>query len=187
MVDLAAFLYYKILTRYFAPGHDQDVFPERETDEAQELAEPGEIEWTQTEEQELKYESAGAASADGLTLPEDALASMPEYLQRNFGPSFRTEQAMREIERAVCTGIHEERKLLFTDGLAREAYEGTDPRAQSLRASYEKNLEMLRTHEAAARQGAGLPQRAKPAQRAGDLPRRPRHARQCGAVEGRTL
>jgi len=55
-----------ILTRYFAPGHDQDVFPERETDEAQELAEPGEIEWTQTEEQELKYESAGAASADGL-------------------------------------------------------------------------------------------------------------------------
>ena len=78
---------------------------------------------------------------------------MPEYLQRNFGPSFRTEQAMREIERAVCTGIHEERKLLFTDGLAREAYEGTDPRAQSLRASYEKNLEMLRTHGDAARQG----------------------------------
>ena len=153
LVDLAAFLYRKILTRYFAPGHDQDVFPERETDEAQELAEPGEIEWTQTEEQELKYESAGAASADGLTLPEDALASVPEYLQRNFGPSFRTEQAMREIERAVCTGIHEERKLLFTDGLAREAYEGTDPRAQSLRASYEKNLEMLRTHEDAARQG----------------------------------
>ena len=58
LVDLAAFLYRKILTRYFAPGHDQDVFPERETDEAQELAEPGEIEWTQTEEQELKYESA---------------------------------------------------------------------------------------------------------------------------------
>lgn len=78
---------------------------------------------------------------------------MPEYLQRNFGPSFRTEQAMRGIERAVCTGIHEERKLLFTDGLAQEAYEGTDPRAQSLRASYEKNLEMLRTHEDAARQG----------------------------------
>jgi len=60
---------------------------------------------------------------------------------------------MRGIERAVCTGIHEERKLLFTDGLAQEAYEGTDPRAQSLRASYEKNLEMLRTHEDAARQG----------------------------------
>ena len=37
--------------------------------------------------------------------------------------------------------------------LAQEAYECTDPRAQSLRASYEKNLEMLRTHEDAARQG----------------------------------
>lgn len=153
LVDLAAFLYYKILTRYFAPGHDQDVFPERETDEAQELAEPGEIEWTQTEEQELKYESAGAASADGLTLPEDALSSVPEYLQRNFGPSFRTEQAMREIERAVCTGIHEERKLLFTDGLSEDAYEGSEPRAQSLRASRDGNLKMLQEHEDAARQG----------------------------------
>ena len=153
LVDLAAFLYYKILTRYFAPGHDQDVFPERETDEAQELAEPGEIEWTQTEEQELKYESAGAASADGLTLPEDALSSVPEYLQRNFGPSFRTEQAMREIERAVCTGIHEERKLLFTDGLSADAYEGSEPRAQSLRASRDGNLKMLKEHEDAARQG----------------------------------
>lgn len=25
---------------------------------------------------------------------------------RNFGPSFQTEQAMEEIESAVCTGIH---------------------------------------------------------------------------------
>ena len=153
LVDLAAFLYRKILTRYFAPGHDQDVFPERETDEAQELAEPGEIEWTQTEEQELKYESAGVASADGLTLPEDALDGIPEYLVRNFGPGFRTEQEMEEIESAVCTGIHEERKLLFTDGLSAEAYEGNEPRAQSLRASRESNLNMLEEHEDAARQG----------------------------------
>ncbi len=153
LVDLAAFLYRKILTRYFAPGHDQDVFPERETDEAQELAEPGEIEWTQTEEQELKYESAGVASADGLTLPDDALDGIPEYLVRNFGPGFRTEQEMEEIERAVCTGIHEERKLLFTDGLSAEAYEGNEPRAQSLRASRESNLTMLEEHEDAARQG----------------------------------
>lgn len=153
LVDLAAFLYRKILTRYFAPGHDQDVFPERETDEAQELAEPGEIEWTQTEEQELKYESAGVASADGLTLPEDALDGIPEYLVRNFGPGFRTEQEMEEIESAVCTGIHEERKLLFTDGLSAEAYEGNEPRAQSLRASRESNLNMLKEHEDAARQG----------------------------------
>ena len=153
LVDLAAYLYRKILTRYFAPDHDQDVFPERETDEAQELAEPGEIEWTQTEELELQYDKAGEASADGLVLPDDALASIPDYLARNFGPSFQTDQAMEEIESAVCTGIHEERKLLFTDGLSEDAYEGSEPRAQSLRASRDGNLKMLQEHEDAARQG----------------------------------
>ncbi len=153
LVDLAALLYRKIFTRYFAPGHDRDILPERETDEAQELAAPGEIEWTQTEQQELRYEKAGEAAADGLTLPDDALAGIPDHLARNFGPSFRTEQAMAEIERAVCTGIHKERKLLFTDGLPPEAYEGEEPRAQSLRASRDSNLAMLREHEDAARQG----------------------------------
>ena len=72
---------------------------------------------------------------------------------RNFGPSFQTEQAMEEIESAVCTGIHEERKLLFTDGLSADAYEGSEPRAQSLRASRDGNLKMLQEHEDAARQG----------------------------------
>ena len=72
---------------------------------------------------------------------------------RNFGPSFQTEQAMKEIESAVCTGIHEERKLLFTDGLSADAYEGSEPRAQSLRASRDGNLKMLQEHEDAARQG----------------------------------
>ena len=86
-------------------------------------------------------------------MPDDALDGIPEYLVRNFGPGFRTEQEMEEIESAVCTGIHEERKLLFTDGLSAEAYEGNEPRAQSLRASRESNLNMLEEHEDAARQG----------------------------------
>lgn len=60
---------------------------------------------------------------------------------------------MEEIESAVCTGIHEERKLLFTDGLSADAYEGSEPRAQSLRASRDGNLKMLQEHEDAARQG----------------------------------
>ena len=102
---------------------------------------------------ELQYDKAGEASADGLVLPDDALAGIPEYLMRNFGPSFQTEQAMEEIESAVCTGIHEERKLLFTDGLSADAYEGSEPRAQSLRASRDGNLKMLQEHEDAARQG----------------------------------
>lgn len=154
LVELAALLYRKIFIRYFAPDHNQDILPERETEEWEPAAEPGDIEWTQTEEMELQYDKAGEASADGLVvLPDDALAGIPEYLMRNFGPSFQTEQAMEEIESAVCTGIHEERKLLFTDGLSADAYEGSEPRAQSLRASRDGNLKMLQEHEDAARQG----------------------------------
>ena len=153
LVELAALLYRKIFIRYFAPDHNQDILPERETEEWEPAAEPGDIEWTQTEELELQYDKAGESSADGLVLPDDALAGIPEYLMRNFGPSFQTEQAMEEIESAVCTGIHEERKLLFTDGLSADAYEGSEPRAQSLRASRDGNLKMLQEHEDAARQG----------------------------------
>ena len=154
LVELVALLYRKIFIRYFAPDHNQDILPERETEEWEPAAEPGDIEWTQTEEMELQYDKAGEASADGLVvLPDDALAGIPDYLARNFGPSFQTEQAMEEIESAVCTGIHEERKLLFTDGLSADAYEGSEPRAQSLRASRDGNLKMLQEHEDAARQG----------------------------------
>ena len=153
LVDLASLLYRKIFTRYFAPGHDQDVLPERAVDEPwEDGTEPGEIEQTETQ-QELTYEKADGDAADGFVLPDDALADIPDYLARNFGPSFQTEKTMEEIERAVCTGIHEERKLLFTDGLPPEAYEGGTPRAQSLRASRDGNLAMLHVHEDAARQG----------------------------------
>ena len=153
LVELAALLYRKIFIRYFAPDHNQDILPERETEEWESAAEPGDIEWTQTEQRELQYDKAGEASGESLTLPDDALDGIPEYLVRNFGPGFRTEQEVEEIESAVCTGIHEERKLLFTDGLSAEAYEGNEPRAQSLRASRESNLNMLEEHEDAARQG----------------------------------
>lgn len=65
LVELAALLYRKIFIRYFAPDHNQDILPERETEECEPAAEPGDIEWTQTEELELQYDKAGEASADG--------------------------------------------------------------------------------------------------------------------------
>lgn len=102
LVELAALLYRKIFIRYFAPDHNQDILPERETEEWEPAAEPGDIEWTQTEEMELQYDKAGEASADGLSA---------------------------------------------------DAYEGSEPRAQSLRASRDGNLKMLQEHEDAARQG----------------------------------
>jgi nitric oxide reductase activation protein len=59
---------------------------------------------------------------------------------------------MDEIEGMVCTGIHEGRKLLFTDGLPESAYEGNTGRAESLNASRETNLKMLQDHADSARQ-----------------------------------
>jgi len=44
LVELAALLYRKIFIRYFAPDHNQDILPERETEEWEPAAEPGDIE-----------------------------------------------------------------------------------------------------------------------------------------------
>ena len=105
------------------------------------------------EQPELKYEKASMAMADGVVLSEEALAAIPDYLAQNFGPSFQTEKAAREMEQAVCVGIHEGRRLLLTDGLPESAYEGTSSRASALRACREGNLRMLEEHEDSARQG----------------------------------
>lgn len=155
LVDQAVRLYKKIFTRYFAPGHSQDILPDTECPEDGAYSEWEEDLSPEPDEtrQELKYEKAGLGTADGVLLPEEALAAIPEYLARNFGPSFQTEQDARKMEQAVCTGIHEGRRLLLTDGLPDSAYEGDSPRAGSLRACREANLRMLEEHRDSARQG----------------------------------
>ena len=92
-------------------------------------------------------------TTDGIVLSEEALAGIPEYLAKYFGPSFKTEKAMEEIERSVCVGIHEGRKLLFTDGLPESAYREASARAEALRACRDANLRMLEEHRDSARQG----------------------------------
>ena len=156
LVDQAVLLYKKIFTRYFAPDHSQDILPNPEYgagelwDEEDPLAEGAEPEEFQSE---LNYEKTDLTASDGLLMSEEALAAVPEYLAKNFGPSFQTEQAMREIERTVCTGIHEGRRLLFTDGLPDSAYEEDSPRAGALKASRDANLRMLEENMDSARQG----------------------------------
>ena len=160
LVEQAALLYKKVFTRYFAPDHSRDelaVYELSEDDlwEGNYAAPEGEAPRKPEEEQsdpELKYENAGAL-AEELVLSEEALAAIPEYLAKNFGPSYQTERAMEEIEGAVCVGVHEERRLLFTDGLPEEAYEGQTDQAAALRACRDANLRMLEEHEDAARQG----------------------------------
>lgn len=156
LVDQSVLLYKKIFTRYFAPDHSQDILPNPEYgagelwDEEDPLAEGAEPDEFQSE---LNYEKTDLTASDGLLMSEEALAAVPEYLAKNFGPSFQTEQAMREIERTVCTGIHEGRRLLFTDGLPDSAYEEDSPRAGALKASRDANLRMLEENMDSARQG----------------------------------
>ena len=159
LVDQAVLVYKKVFTKYFAPDHSHDELSRYEVSddelwegnyEAPDLDEPAKPE---DEEQELKYDKADTSTMDGIVLPEEALAAIPEYLAKNFGPSFQTEKAMKEIEGAVCVGIHEGRKLLFTDGLPESAYEGTSAAAQVLSACRDANLNMLKENEDSARQG----------------------------------
>ena len=158
LVEQAVLLYKKVYTQFVAPDHSMDALPLGEISdelwEGDHLAPEAEIPpEPEEEQQELTYEKASTLSDDGIVLSEEALAAVPEHLSKNFGPSFLTEAAMQEIEGAVCTGIHEGRKLLFTDGLPESAYEGSSARASALRSHREVNLQMLTEHEDAARQG----------------------------------
>lgn len=158
LVEQAVLLYKKVFTRYFAPDHSHDELSKFEISDDDlwegNYAAPDREELSQLDEQqELKYDKASAATADGIELSDEAMAAIPEYLAKNFGPSFQTERVMKEIQDAVCVGIHQERKLLFTDGLPESAYEGTSAIAEALRASRDANLRMLEEHQDAARQG----------------------------------
>ncbi len=158
LVEQAVYLCKKIFIRYFAPDHNQDILPwNTEEDDSiwdgdSLLPEQDDIPEPEETLLDLKYEKASAIMADDMVLSEEALAAVPEYLAKNFGPSYQTEKAMEEIEGAVCTGIHEGRRLLFTDGLPERAYQETDARGCALKACLEANLRMLEEHEDSARQ-----------------------------------
>ena len=159
LVNQAVLLYKKVYTKYFAPDHSHDDLSQFEVSdddlwegkyEGPEKNEPTE---PNDPEMELSYDKAKDLSADEVILSEEALAAVPDYIAKNFGPSFQTEKAAKEIADAVCVGIHEERKLLFTDGLPESAYEGNSAAAEVLRACRDANLNMLKENQDSARQG----------------------------------
>ena len=156
LVEQAVLLYKKVYTQFVAPDHSMDALPlgdiSEEAWEGDHAAPEAELPPDPEEQRELTYEKANTQTSDGFELSEEALAAVPEHLAKNFGPSFLTEKAMLEIENAVCTGIHEGRKLLFTDGLPESAYEDASARAEALRAHRDANLRMLSEHEDSARQ-----------------------------------
>ena len=159
LVLQAVKLYKLIITRYFAPDHDRDPVPEHEIFEDGEFAgehlEPEREQEKEPEslERELKFVTFSNLSDGAFELSADALASIPAYLEKNFGPSFKTEREMQEIERTACTGIHEERRLLFTDGLPESVYSETGDRARSAIRCREANRKMLAEHADSVRVG----------------------------------
>lgn len=157
LVAQAVRLYKKIFTWYFAPDHSHDILPvfELSDDDVWKGEHPAldQNDPPEPDETQLNYEKASPLSVEGVILSDEALAAVPAYLTQNFGPSYQTEKAQKAMEDAVCIGIHEGRRLLFTNGLPKQAYQGDSPRAESLRRSRDANLRMLEEHADSARQG----------------------------------
>ena len=158
LVEQAVLLYKKVYLRYVSPDHSRDEMDRYEVFQddlwegehtVPEAEEPPEL---REDMEELTYERANLLAPDEVLLSEEALAAVPDYLAKNFGPSFQTEREAREMEDALCVGIHEGRKLLLTDGLPESALEESSERARNLRACLRANEEMLALHEASARQ-----------------------------------
>jgi hypothetical protein len=158
LTKLAEYIYKKVITRYFAPKHDLDPLPEwldpehegNENDDESNLADP---------EKKLGHRLIyGTGGKKLLTdLGEEDLALIPEYIRRNFGPSFKTSSELKKIENELCTGIHEDRKLHFTDGIPRgnedEEKDKDRVRHDPARESLEANMEIMKENEAVVSAG----------------------------------
>ena len=156
LVFLAVDLYKEIFTKYFAPDHDRDPLPENDVfSEGEFEDEPVKVagEEEKEEAKELIFRKGPMSADGGVELTEEDIAHIPEYIERNFGKSFKTGKEMDEIERLVCTGLHEGRKLLFTDGFTEKELENTSQHAETLRKFREDNRNMLEAHRAAVRTG----------------------------------
>ncbi len=168
LTKLGELLYKKVLTRYFAPRHDQDPLPEwYDLDKPGDEKEKTDAESRHADEEKrtgrkLVYGTGGEKKllAD---LTDADIALIPEYIERNFGPSFKTGSEMERIESELCVGIHESRKLHFTDGIPREGSDGQGGSGKGKTAgrripppileSYAANEGLLAQNEAVAKAG----------------------------------
>jgi len=158
-VELAVQLYKRVFTRYFAPNHSADPLPQAQLWDQDTWRDTSPEEPTPPERQTELRDGKARLTGDGVELSEEELAAVPDYLAKHFGPSFLDQKALEELQRAVCVGIHQGRRLLFTDGLPRSAYEGPSPQAAALRAGREANLRALVRQVSKAKElarGAGL-------------------------------
>ena len=165
---LAELLYKKVLTKYFAPRHDLDPMPEWLDYEHEGDEDDGDMDSRHPDAErrlarKLVY-GTGKSKKLLFDLNEDDIALIPEYIERNFGPSFKTRSEMEKIEGELCQGIHETRKLHFTDGVhhtAAGAADSLDPHRHAAerkgpdteKESFEANQDILSQNESTVKAG----------------------------------
>ncbi len=156
LVEQAVKLYKEIFMKYFAPDHDEDPLPEYEVFDESEFESASDTpvrENTEDPERDLSFGKRSDLTDAGLLLSDTALARIPDYVERNFGKSFKTGREMSEIEQLACCGIHEGRKLLFTDGFTEEDAENASLQVRKAMQYRDANRRLLKEKEAAALTG----------------------------------
>lgn len=156
LVEQAVKLYKEIFMKYFAPDHDEDPLPEILLFD--EPAYEGDSETparenTEEEERELSFGKRSSLTDSDLLLSDTELARIPDYIERNFGKSFKTRREIEDIELQACTGIHEGRKLLFTDGFTEEDHESTSIQIRKSMQYRDANRRLLAEKESAVLTG----------------------------------
>ena len=156
LVEQAVKLYKEIFMKYFAPDHDEDPLPEYELFEDSEFEDSSGTpvrENAEEQEKDLSFGNRSSLTDSDILLSDSALARIPEYIERNFGKSFKTDREMNDIEQQACSGIHEGRKLLFTDGFTEEDAENASLQVSKAMEYREANRRLLHEKESAVHTG----------------------------------
>ncbi|MBQ6360231.1 MAG: hypothetical protein IJJ25_03700 [Lachnospiraceae bacterium] len=156
LVEQAVRLYKEIFMKYFAPDHDEDPLPEYELFDESEFegdSDTSMCENTDERERELSVGKRSSLTDSDLLLSDTDLARIPDYIERNFGKSFKTDREMNDIELQACSGIHEGRKLLFTDGFTEEDAESASLQVRKAMQYRDANRRLLKEKESAALTG----------------------------------
>lgn len=75
--------------------------------------------WVQNSSEAREKTSGGTGI---VTVTEDDLEKMQQYLEVHYGDSILSRQEQERLDRAVCTGVHEDCSIYMTRGLLKKEY-----------------------------------------------------------------
>ena len=193
LVELAALLYRKIFIRYFAPDHNQDILPERETEEWGARSRTGghRVDADRGDGTPIRQGGRGIGRWPRRPAGRRARrhsgvsdAQLWPQLSDRAGDGGDRKRCLHRHPRGAKAPLHRrpERGRLRGQRAPR-------PVAARQSGRQPQNAPRARGRRASGhpQHRAGLSQCAEPAQRAGRLPRRPRRAAKRSALEGQPL